>query len=160
MHQRASTAGMEVVRKFSVTLAFCGIAASGNAIAQGASEAGKPSHGPVDIQVFAKGAALPPAPWKCDPNGGTFTICVSEDPIALTGEPPARSIPWKIKTKGWSFVAGTGIAFNRPGWSVHPASPTNWIASGPKDGSTFKYTINVTNGTAPPVSWDPTIRND
>jgi hypothetical protein len=160
MHQRSSTMGRELFRTFSSAVAVCGLATGGTVMAQAAGDNAKASHGPVEIQVIASGGALPPAPWKCDPKAGAFTICVSEEPISLTGEPPARSIPWQIKTKGWSFVPGTGLTFSTGGWSVHPASPTNWVAKGQKDGTTIKYTISVTNGTAPPVSWDPRIINN
>ena len=148
------------MRTARYAVALCGLATSAAVLAQVAADIKKASHGPVDIQVIASGGALPPAPWKCDPKAGAFTICVSEDPISLTGEPPARSIPWHIKTKGWSFVPGTGLSFDTPGWSVHPASGTNWVAKGQKDGATIKYTISLTNGSAPPVSWDPRIINN
>ena len=160
MDQRSSTAGKEILRKFSYAVALCGLAAGGTVLAQGGGAPKPTTHGPVDIQVIASGGPLPPAPWTCDPKPGAFTICVSEDPITLTGEPPTRSIPWHIKTKGWKFVAGTGLSFDTGAWSLHPASATNWVARGQKDGSTTKYTISLTNGKAPPVSWDPRIINN
>jgi hypothetical protein len=159
MAQGSSAAGKQLRRKFRHAVAFCGLAAAGAALAQAAGAADKPTHGPVDIQVIESGKPLPPAPWKCNPKPDAFTICVSEDPITLTGEPPARSIPWQIKTKGWSFVPVTGLTFDKGAWSLHPASSTNWVARGQKDGTDTKYTINVTNGKTT-VPWDPRIINN
>ena len=159
MAHGSSAAGKEQLRKFGYAVALCGLVAGGTVLAQGGGAPVKPTHGPVDIQVIATGEALPPAPWKCNDKPGAFTICVSEDPIKLTGEPPTRSSPWHIKTKGWSFVAGTGLTFDMGAWSLHPASPTNWVARGQKDGTDTKYTISVTNGTTT-VPWDPRIINN
>lgn len=159
MEQRSSSARMEQIRRIGYAVALCGLAAGGAVLAQGGGGGAKATRGPVEIQVIASGASLP-APWKCDPNPGAFKICVSEEPVDLTGQPPARSVPWRITTPGWAFVAGTGIVAGNPGWSIQSAGSTNWVVHGQKDGTTFKYTINVTNGTAPPVSWDPRIINN
>jgi len=160
MNQRSSKAGKEQFRRFSYAVALCGLAAVGCASGQGASDGSKVSHGPVEIQILAPAANPPTSAWQCGPASGAFKICVSEEPITLTGESAARSVPWHIRTSGWTFVAGTGITLNNhPGWSVQPASPTNWVAHGQKDGATIKYTINVTNGTAT-LTWDPRIINN
>ena len=159
MDHGSLAAGNQQFRMFSYVIALCGLAAGGTVLAQGGGASNKTTHGPVDIQVIASGGDLPRPPWTCDPKPGAFTICVSEDPIKLTGEPPTRSIPWHIKTKGWSFVPGTGLTFDTGAWSLHPASATNWVAKGQKDGSTTKYTITVTNGKTP-MTWDPRIINN
>ena len=160
MEQESSATGTKPIRNFSYAVALCALAAVGCASGQGGGGASAASHGPVDIQVIASGGTLP-TPWVCDPNPtGAFKICVSEEPIVLTGASAARSIPWHIRTNGWTFVAGTGITLNNhPGWSVQPASPTNWVAKGQKDGTTIKYSINVTNGSVT-VPWDPRIINN
>lgn len=160
MDHASSAAGRAQLRRLGHVIALCGLAAGGTVLAQGTGAASKTTHGPVDIQVIESGKTLPPAPWQCDPKPGAFTICVSEDPISLTGEPPTRTIPWHIKTKGWKFVAGTGLSFDTGAWSLRPASATNWVAKGQKDDSTTKYTIVLTNGKARPVSWDPRIINN
>ena len=152
MQPRVSVSGTTLLRKLGCALVFAAVATSINAWAQG--------HKPVEIQVFAAGATLPPQPpWKCNPVTGSPTVCVSEEPVTLTGEPPARAVPWLIKSQGWSFVTPGGITVNNPKWTVNPGSPTNWVAKGDKDGTTFKYTIKVTNGTAT-LTWDPTIVNN
>jgi len=159
MDHGSLAAGNQQFRMFSYVIALCGLAAGGTVLAQGGGASNKTTHGPVDIQVIASGGELPRPPWTCDPKPGAFTICVSEDPVILTGEPPTRTIPWHIKTKGWSFVPGTGLTFDTGAWSLHPASATNWVAKGQKDGSTTKYTITVTNGKTP-MTWDPRIINN
>jgi len=159
MDHGSLAAGNQQFRMFNYVIALCGLAAGGTVLAQGGGASNKTTHGPVDIQVIASGGELPRPPWTCDPKPGAFTICVSEDPVILTGEPPTRTIPWHIKTKGWSFVPGTGLTFDTGAWSLHPASATNWVAKGQKDGSTTKYTITVTNGKTP-MTWDPRIINN
>jgi hypothetical protein len=161
MEHELSTTGKKLNRKFSYAIVLCGLAAGGCAVGQGTGAGTQTMRGPVEIQVVAAAANPPSSTWKCGPPSGAFKICVSDEPIDLTGDPPARSVPWRITTNGWTFVPGTGITLNNhPGWSVQPAAPTNWVAHGQKDGTTIKYTINVTNGTAPPVSWDPRIINN
>jgi hypothetical protein len=160
MDQRSSKAGKEQFRRYSYAVALYGLAAVGCASGQGGGGASAASHGPVDIQVIASTANPPTPAWQCGPASGAFKICVSEEPITLTGESAARAVPWHIRTNGWTFVTGTGITLNNhPGWSVQPASPVNWVAKGQKDGATIKYAINVTNGTVT-VSWDPRIINN
>ena len=160
MEHASSTTGKKPVRRFGYVIALCALAAGGYASGQGASDGSKASHGPVDIQVLASSANPPTPAWQCGPASSAFKICVSEEPIVLTGESAARAVPWHIRTSGWTFVAGTGITLNNdPGWSVRPASPVNWVAKGQKNGNTIKYTISVTNGTET-LTWDPRIINN
>jgi len=160
MNQRSSKAGKTQFRRYIYAVALCGLAAVGCASGQGGGGASAASHGPVDIQVVASTANPPTPAWQCGPASSAFKICVSEEPIVLTGESAARAVPWHIRTSGWTFVAGTGITLNNdPGWSVRPASPVNWVAKGQKNGNTIKYTISVTNGTET-LTWDPRIINN
>jgi hypothetical protein len=160
MEQELSTGEKRLTRVRSYAIVLCGLAASGCAVGQGTAAVTRTMHEPVEIQVIAAGANPPSSTWKCGSASGAFKICVSDDPIDLTGAPPARSVPWRITTNGWTFVAGTGIVLNdHPGWSIQPAAPTNWVAHGNKDGTTIKYTISVTNGTAT-LTWDPRIINN
>ena len=99
----------------------------------------------------------------------TVQIQVSPDPISLKGQGNgAVVIQWDIdpgSTQGWSFGT-SGIDIKNPaGHFTHGGAGNGnkrytWTrdAHG-ADGKPYRYTINVTNGTAT-MSLDPIIGND
>jgi len=87
-------------------------------------------------------------------------ISVSPDPLPVTGN--NINIHWDIDTAGWTFPSN-GIVITDPGDEFSDPEVQNngkrfkWKDKNSSGGS-YKYAINVTNGSTP-LSLDPTIIN-
>jgi hypothetical protein len=103
-------------------------------------------------------------------SGGETTIprslvrgpLVDMDPIQTqaTGSDKHVEITWNITSPGWIFDKNKGIDIqNKRNWVPKWVSDIQYTARNKeKDGVTYKYTINVTDGKTP-LAWDPTIMN-
>jgi hypothetical protein len=144
-------------RRFAVAFAIVAMFAS---VCGGAS-AQSPTY--VSVTVVLAGTP-PPPPAACGPPSGGYMICVDKEPISTSGNVGDDvEIIWNLASSGWSFVKNKGIEIkNQKNWKVKPDSSmpsTKYAATNKKEGGfSYKYEINVTNGTALPP-WDPTIMN-
>lgn len=91
-------------------------------------------------------------------------IQVSPDTIDLTGQGQgAVVIQWDIDTTGWSFTS-SGIGMGNPNFDDNGSPPgnrqryTRTRSPNGADGTTVKYSINVTDGTNTQML-DPSIIN-
>jgi hypothetical protein len=99
----------------------------------------------------------------CSLSQGGYYVCVDVDPIQTqaTGSDKHVEITWNITSSGWIFDKNKGIDIqNKRNWVPKAGSlDTQYTARNKeKDGVTYKYTINVTDGKTP-LAWDPTIMN-
>jgi len=98
----------------------------------------------------------------CSPAQGGYFVCVDTDPIQTqaTGSDKHVDITWNLASAGWLFDKNKGIDIkNKRNWVPKSVSDTQYTARNKeKDGVTYKYTINVTDGKTP-LAWDPTIMN-
>jgi hypothetical protein len=102
-----------------------------------------------------------------------FSIKVDKEPVDLTGLGPV-DIFWTVQPAPWMFTensggVSTGIdikhaptgRFKDKGGKDSAGNPSrkahNWERRN-ADGNTYRYTINVTDGTTT-LSWDPQIVN-
>jgi hypothetical protein len=116
-------------------------------------------HPPVTIVVLPKNSPCPPA-YTCA-SRNNYLIGVSEEPIDLTTVSSTdNKLTWVIpNSPGWKFVTNKGIEFRKSHWRVDDKYDTQYSAHATKDGVIYKYSISVTNGSDPPVTWDPSIMN-
>lgn len=91
-------------------------------------------------------------------------IAVDKPSLNLVGQGRNVELMWNLQTQGWTFTS-TGIVIdNNTDGMFHDPQLTQqgtryiWIDTN-TGGLTYKYTINVTNGTST-LSLDPTIIND
>lgn len=95
------------------------------------------------------------------------TVSITNNVISVTPDPlPVRGsnveVHWDISTAGWTFPSN-GIVIKNPGSEFSDPEVKNngnrfkWKDKNASVG-TYKYAINVTNGTTP-LSLDPTITN-
>lgn len=91
-------------------------------------------------------------------------ITVVPDPLPM-GKADNQVIEWTIKTDNWAFpdngivinsdpngqFSGAGVTGNGKKYTVHDKNTDN---------NRYQYTVNVTDGTSPPLSLDPTIVNE
>jgi hypothetical protein len=114
---------------------------------------------PTTITIVPSGTS--PLPAGVCTTQQNFLICVSEDPIDLTRTSRPVTIIWDIASTstGWTFVKNQGIKFKKGTWTITKSDAEYTATQKKKDGVIYKYTINVTNGTGTPLSWDPTIMN-
>jgi hypothetical protein len=114
------------------------------------------AHPTVMINVYPSGSSTPNG-WTCT-NKGTFVICVSEDPINLTGDSDPVTVQWTL-APGWKFSKNKGIEVNGGGWHEHEVDDQHYTAWNKKDKRIYKYKISIVNeGTT--LEWDPFIWND
>ena len=117
---------------------------------------------PVEVSILPAGSKAP-AGLTCK-TGDVYLLCVSQEPVNLTTDvQPYIQINWYIKTDGWAFSRGNGIAFKtQPPYFLVGGGATDrdYLAvSKLWQRQFYRYTINVTNGTTT-LSWDPWIAND
>ena len=96
------------------------------------------------------------------------TVTIANNVISVTPDPvPAGNgqnvnIHWSISTDGWTFPSNGIVIANGTGVFSDPEVKDNGKTFKWKDKNdnnlSYKYTINVTNGTTP-LSKDPTIQN-
>jgi len=99
----------------------------------------------------------------CSASQGGYYVCVDKDPVQTqaTGADKHVELVWNITSSGWIFDTNKGIDVqNKRDWVPKPGNSANQYTARnkQKDGMTYKYTINVTDGKTP-LAWDPTIMN-
>jgi hypothetical protein len=103
-----------------------------------------------------------------------FSIKVNQEPVDLTGLGPNVDIFWTVQPDPWMFTTNNGGVST--GIDIKNAPPGQFKDKGGKDNAgnpsrkahnwerknvdyqTYRYTINVTDGTTT-LSWDPSIVN-
>lgn len=88
-------------------------------------------------------------------------VSVDRDPLDLRGMGPTITIQWLIATQGWTFP-DDGIVIHDNDGQFHGGQAQQgtryiWIDDN-SGGKTYKYTVNVTNGSTP-LTLDPSIIN-
>lgn len=89
-------------------------------------------------------------------------VSVDRDPLDLRGSGPNVEIQWHIATQGWTFpdngivISGNDGQFH-DGHMAQQGTRYIWTDNN-SGGKTYKYTVNVTNGSTP-LSLDPSIIN-
>lgn len=89
-------------------------------------------------------------------------VSVDRDPLDLRGMGPTITIQWLIATQGWTFPAN-GIVITDNDGQFHDGHMAQqgtryiWIDNN-SGGKTYKYTVNVMNGSTP-LTLDPSIIN-
>jgi hypothetical protein len=89
-------------------------------------------------------------------------ITVDRETVNLHGQGPNVQIQWNIATPGWTFPDNGIVIANNDGQfhsnSAQQGTRYMWHDRN-TGGKTYKYTINVSNGSTP-LSLDPMIANE
>ncbi len=155
----SSESGNRAQSRRRLGLALAVLAACG----WGSAGAQTTPHNPSPTTITIVPATTTPKPPGICQTFSANVICLSEDPIDLSNDVNRPvSITWKIVSPAWTFEKNKGIAIKGGQWSWGTRSDTEYVAEqkAKKDGTIYKYTINVTDAkSGATISWDPTIKN-